>query len=70
MTLTKRALELINNTKTRLRIAMALGITEQSVIRLIKSNNDILTKAAAVKVIKEDTGLTDKDIFQTDKVFA
>lgn len=57
----------INKKECRLKIALALGITEQSVINAIKFKRDILTKKAALDVIKEETGLTEEEIFETSK---
>jgi len=66
MKLTETALHKINNKDTRLKLAMALGLTEQSVIRLIKANSENLTKAAAMKVIKEETGMSDEVILEPE----
>lgn len=64
MVLTEKALLAINNKRTRQLIALALEITEQSVIKHIKSNNDILTKAASMAVIRKETGLSDEEILE------
>ena len=64
MKLTQIALARINNPKTRIKLAGALEVTEQSIIRYIKDNNDELTKAAALVVIREETKLTDKQILE------
>ena len=65
MNLKKAALKAINTQETRLNLALALKVTEQTIIRYIKNNDDRLTKAAALKVIKEQTGLTEDEIFET-----
>lgn len=57
----------INNPRCRLKIALALGLTEQSVINAIKFKRDVLTKKAALDVIKIETGLNEDEIFQTPK---
>lgn len=62
MALTNEALEKINQPTIRMKIALALGVTEQSVIKAIKVNSDVLTKFAAMKVIKKETGLTESQI--------
>lgn len=62
MILTKKALKAINNTPTRLRIALALGIGEEGVKRHITRNSSCLTKFAAIQVIKKETGLTEDQI--------
>lgn len=67
MILTDKALELINTPAIRMRIALALGVSDQTVCRYIKENNDELTKAAALEVIRKETGLTDKQILRKEK---
>ena len=54
----------INTPICRLKIALALGITEQSVINAIKFKRDLLTKKAALDVIKIETGLNEDEIFE------
>jgi plasmid maintenance system antidote protein VapI len=46
------------------RLAEAIGVSEPSVYRFINDNDDNLTKAAALKVIREETGLTDQEILE------
>ena len=70
MRLTKKALKRINNTKARMRIALALCCSEMTVRRYIDANDDNLTKAAAMQVIREETGLTDSEILEEDKAIA
>lgn len=60
----------INRIQTRLKIAVALRVSEQTVIRYITENHENLTKAAAMKVIREVTGLPDEEIIIDDKVMA
>ena len=64
MILTETALSQINNQETRLRLGLALGFTEAWISALIKKNkvNGDLTTAAALRVIKEETGLTEDEI--------
>lgn len=64
MKLKKSTLIAINNTRTRLKLAVALDVTEQCIMRYIAKNNDKLTKAAAMAVIKSVTGLTDDEILE------
>ena len=64
MVLTAKALQLINKPGTRIRLALALDCTEQTVIRYIANNSDVLTKAAALKVIREETGLGETEILE------
>lgn len=70
MKLTQKALSQINKPQVRIRLAIALNVTEQSVIRYIKSNSDELTKAAALAVIREETKLKDKEILLSEKAAA
>lgn len=58
MNLTDRALTEINNVKTRIRLAFVLGVSEQTIINYIKQNSENLTKASAVRIIEEETGLS------------
>lgn len=59
--------DLINNKKSRLRIALALNVTEQAIRNAIKYKRDVLTKKAALDIILEETGLTEEEIFETSK---
>lgn len=62
MKLTQLAITAINNPKIRIELARTLGCTELTIIRYLKNNDDNLTKAAAMKVIKKLTGLSEKNI--------
>ncbi|HAO08588.1 MAG TPA: hypothetical protein DCQ50_16780 [Chryseobacterium sp.] len=53
----------IDNLECRLKIALALKITEQSVRNAIRFKRDILTKKAALDVIRGETGLSEDEIF-------
>ena len=65
MRLTKRALESINTPAIRRRLMEALGdVAESTIYRYISANDDNLTKAAALKVIREETGLIDEEILE------
>jgi hypothetical protein len=64
MRLTQTALDKIKKPAIRMRIAVALGITDQAVIKLIKRRSDNLTKIAAIQVIREETGLSDEQILE------
>lgn len=71
MRLTKRALESINTPVIRRRLMEALGdISETTVYRYISANDDNLTKAAALKAIREETGLSDEEILEEDETVA
>lgn len=69
MRLKKKALTAINTPKTRSLLALGLGHTEQWIIQLIKKNdaNGTLTTAAALKVIRKETGLTDHEILEEEE---
>jgi hypothetical protein len=67
MKLTKRALELINTPAIRRKLMAVLGdVAESTIWRYINSNDDNLTKAAALKVIREETGLKDEEILEDE----
>lgn len=61
-TLTQKALKAINTPLTRRRLMDALGCTEFTIARYIQKNSDNLTKAVAMEIIRETTGLTDDEI--------
>jgi hypothetical protein len=66
MRLTKKARKAIDKQPTRLLLALALGCSVDTIKRYIKDvNNDDLTKAAAMKVIREETGLKDDQILES-----
>lgn len=46
------------------KLADVLGVTDKTIYRYISDNSDELTKAAALKVIREETGLTDDQILE------
>lgn len=46
------------------RIAEALGVSESHVRTLLNENHDNLTKAAALKVMREETGLNDDQLLE------
>lgn len=54
------------NTALRKRLKDTLDISEPTLYRLLTENNenDDLTKAAALKVIREELGLTDSEILE------
>jgi hypothetical protein len=68
MALTTKALTAINNKTTRPKLALALDVSEQTIIRYIAANSDDLTKAAALAVIRTETGLTDDEILESSLV--
>lgn len=52
------------NKGTRKRIRQALGISEPTMYRLLTENDEDLTKAAALRIIREDLNLTDEEILE------
>jgi transcriptional antiterminator len=64
MKLSQKVLKTINNPVTRRRLMDALSCTEFTIARYIQKNSDNLTKAAAMKIIREVTGLPDNEILE------
>ena len=68
MRLTKLALLAVNGAKdSKKRLAEALDVSLDTIYRWLANNDDNLTKAAALKVIREETGLTDEEILETEE---
>lgn len=67
MTLRKSILTKINNNQARLRLAAELNVSENTIRNYINGNSDQLTLAAALKVIREVTGLDDDQILVENK---
>lgn len=65
MRLSQKALKAINTPAGRRRLMDTLGCTEFTIARYIQKNSDNLTKAAALQVIRELTGLSDDEILET-----
>lgn len=55
--------ELKKNTPLRLKLALALGISEAGVLRAIKKNSNSITRHSGVVLIKQELGLNDEEIF-------
>jgi len=51
----------------RLKLALALGVQEQSVEKSLKRRSDVFTKIASIRAISEHTGLTEEEILETVK---
>ncbi|WP_207511067.1 hypothetical protein [Longitalea luteola] len=66
MKLSQKALKAINNSTIRRRLMDVLDCTEFTISRYIQKNSDNLTKAAAMKVIREATGLPDHEILENN----
>jgi hypothetical protein len=67
--LTKTALKAIQSCAPgiKLRLALALRCSEGSINRYLRENDDNLTKAAALQVLREVTGLSDKHLLEVRK---
>lgn len=48
------------------RLAKAIATSEPTIYRYINDNDDNLTKAAALEVIREETGLEDSEILEIE----
>jgi hypothetical protein len=70
MKLTKVALEAIlqHSPGIKSKLALALSCSEGSINRYIRENDDNLTKAAALEVIRKETGLTNEEILEKSSV--
>jgi hypothetical protein len=66
MKLKKEILLAINTPQTRRLLMDALYCTEFTISRYIQKSSDNLTKAAAMQVIRQVTGLTDAEILEND----
>lgn len=69
MKLSKKAIKEINVQEIRLRLALELKVSEVWIIKSIQKNvaNGILTKSAAIQVIKANTKLKDSEILEVEK---
>lgn len=72
MKLTRKAIKAIDKQDIRLKLALALGFSEQWIIKVIGANkaNGPLTTAASLKVVRQETGLTDSEILNEERVSA
>lgn len=50
---------LLPNKMIKEKIATAMGVTLHTIQRWLNQNDPLITQAAALKVIREETGLTD-----------
>ena len=64
--LTRAALEGIqaHSPGIKSKMALALNCSEGTINRYIRENDDNLTKAAVLEVIRNETGLTDEEILE------
>lgn len=56
------------NTDLRRKVQDALGVSSPTMVKKLQDNSDDLTKAAALKVIREELNLTDEEILEEDTV--
>lgn len=71
MKLTNKALQEIKASKRlKNRLALDLDISPSTLNRWIADNDDNLTKAAALQIIREETGLSDSEILEETEVRA
>lgn len=54
------------NTGLRRRIKEVLDISEPTLQRLLRENDEDLTKASALKVIREELGIDDSEILEEE----
>ena len=59
---------LSTNAELRMKVALALGISEQGIIKLVKNNSSNLTKIAAIREIEKETGLNENQILVPTKI--
>lgn len=52
------------NTDLRRKVQEVLGISAPTMVKKLQENDDDFTKAAALKVIREELGLTDSEILE------
>lgn len=64
MKLTEQALKAIDSMNIRMKVAIALRKSDDTIKRYIRTNDDSLTKAASLQVIKDETGLTEDEILE------
>lgn len=68
MKLKKIVLMAVKGDRTiRRRLKEVLGISEPTLYRILSENDDDLTKAAAMQVIREETGLSDSEILEAEE---
>lgn len=70
MKLTQSAIGRLSSREVRLKLAFALSFTELWINKIVvaNKNNGPLTTAKALQVIREETGLSDQEILEEDKI--
>lgn len=67
MRLSETALQRINDSRSLpKKIKDALGVSRVTMWKYLKENSDELTKAVVLKIIREETGLTDDQILEVE----
>jgi hypothetical protein len=67
MKLTQIAIQRITDSRSLpKKLQAVLGVSRVTIWRYIKDNSDELTKAAALVVIREETGLSDAEILEPE----
>lgn len=68
MILSEQAINNIkSHTRCKTRLALEMGKSIYTITKWIQTNDDNLTKAAALKVIREETGMLNSQILEKDK---
>ena len=64
MKLSVTALSQINNSRTRMELALVMNVTEKAIYNAIalNKNDGVLTKVSVINFIKEKTGLSELEI--------
>lgn len=72
MTIKQQVLDKANTPQGRIRLAMALGVTEQAVIKAMRKNAEHgpLTRYAALEVLASISGLDMPEIVEVKKLTA
>jgi hypothetical protein len=68
MKLTQKAIKAIRKKALFPHLAIALNVSVGSIYRYVATNDDNLTKVAAVEVIKKETGMTEDEILEKQGV--
>jgi len=58
---------LLKDRELRMKVGLALGISDQGVYASAKRTSDVFTKKVALIAISEHTGLTEEEILETVK---
>jgi len=68
MALSQKGYEALKKTELRMKIALALGVSEQAIIQAIRRKSDLLTKYSILQIIKAETGLQESEIVEEIKI--